>query len=97
MRISDPRTKTYDFETTDQLSAIIFCKLLDMFDISYVEDVTPSYIGSSYVKFWCNPKKRTILEYVYRRYCRLDRLYLININGYQDNANKLRRDGYAIY
>ena len=96
MRV-DPRTKTYDYESPDQFMAIIFCKILDTKGITYKEEIVSSIIGSSYVKFWCTPRDRMIVEYIYRRYFRLDKLYLINLSDYQANAYKLRRDNYAIY
>lgn len=93
----DPRTSTYDYESPDQMMAIIFCKILDLKGISYKEEIVPSIIGSSYVKFWCTKKERIMIEYIYRRYFRLDKLYLINLSNYQSNSHKLRRDKYAIY
>lgn len=93
----DPKTKTYEFETPDQLAAMNFCKILDIECVSYNEEIVPSYIGSSYVKFWCNPKTRIIVEYIYRRYCKLDRSYFINLDRYQERSKKLWRDRYAIY
>ena len=96
MRV-DPRTKTYDYESPDQWMTIIFCKILDAKGIMYKEEIVPSIIGSSYVKFWCNPRDRIIVEHIYRRYLRLNRLYLTDIHKYQRNAYKLRRDKYAIY
>lgn len=96
MRV-DPRTSMYDYETPDQFMAIIFCKILDAKGIMYKEEIVSNVIGPSYVKFWCTPRDRILVEYIYRRCLRLDRLYLINLSGYQKNAYKLRRDKYAIY
>lgn len=93
----DPRTKTYDYESPDQWMAATFCKILEQMRINYKDETVPSYIGSSYVKFWCTPRDRMIVEYVYRRHLKKEKLYLMDLSGYMHNAYKLRRDKYAIY
>lgn len=93
----DPRTKTYDYESPDQWMAITFCKILTQMHIGFKDDMVPNHIGSSYIKFWCTPKERVIVEYIYRRAISKEQLYLMDLSGYQRNAYKLRRDKYAIY
>lgn len=98
MRHGDPRVKMWEFETSDDYIAYKFQDVLNNMHVTMPDVyIQPSYVGSSTIKFLCNPKMRRTIEYVFRRYMNFSRLYLSDLDAYQNNQHKYMEDKYAIY
>ena len=91
-----PRTKRYEFETRDQWRACKFLEVLNVLNVLTNDmDICMPSEGLNYISFWCTDKKRKQIEYIYRRYVRLDKIF-INPDKYLANCEKMHTDGYMI-
>ena len=91
-------SKTYEFETTDILMYHRFIQILKMLDIGTLD----VYEGSIFydfhnIRFYCDKDKRLRAEYVFRRLMGLKMLYLLDLDTYQNRAERYREECYAIY
>lgn len=90
-------SKTYEFETTNRLYFWKFQETLELFGITTFN----SYLGSTYdyhdIKFCCEPKTRLRIEYIFRRSIGLKKLYLLDLDCYQNRDERYREENYAIF
>ncbi len=90
-------SKTYDFETTNRLYYYKFRELLEKFEIL----PTDCYLGSTYdyhsIRFCCEPNLRLRIEYIFRRSIGLKKLYLLDLDCYQNRAKRYKEENYAIF
>ena len=94
-RRSKWRSRIWEFNSTDNWTAIIFDKICHCMHIPILdEDIDDFY--DSVIKFSCTSEERKRLEHILRRYLRLDQLYLGNLDDYQSNQKKLYEEGYMI-
>ena len=94
-RRSKWRSRIWEFNSTDNWTAIIFDKICHRMHIPILdEDIDDLY--DSIIKFSCTSEERKRLEHILRRYLRLDQLYLGNLDDYQSNQKKLYEEGYMI-
>ncbi len=96
MKCGNLRDKVYEFEGSNDYISNRFFEILEQFNIYGDCDIVPEIEGSSRIRFISTPEKRIQVEYVLRRRMGLDRLYLLDLNSYQNNAVKYRKDGYMI-
>ena len=96
MLFGNKRDKVYEFEGSDDYISNRFFEVLEQFDVYGDGDIVPEIEGSSRIRFVSTPEQRMQIEYVFRRRMRLDRLYLLNLDCYQNNAEKFRIDRYMI-
>ncbi len=90
-------SKSYDFETTDRLYYHRFQDILEKFGLL----VYDNYFGSTYdyhtIRFCCDLKTRVLVEYIFRRSIGLKRLYLLDLDCYQNRAKRYKEENYAIF
>lgn len=90
-------SKNYEFETTDTLYFYRFQEILEHFGLLEID----SYFGSTYdyhsLKFCCEPKIRLRIEYIFRRSIGLTKLYLLDLDCYQNRAKRYKEENYAIF
>ena len=91
-------SKTYEFETTDVLQYYRFIQVLKMLDIGTLD----VYEGSRFydyhnVRFYCDKNRRLRAEYIFRRFMGLEVVYLLDLDTYQNRAERYREENYAIY
>ena len=93
----NPCSKIYDFETFDDYIYNKFLLILELFDIIPLDTHDAIGDGSKTCKFCTTPHIRTQIECVLRRAIKLEPLYLLNQDSYQNRAVRYREERYAIY
>lgn len=95
----NPKTEVYDAEFIGSWHATMFMRIVKIYDRrpNIIADIVPEYEGNSRIKFLVTPKERKMIEYIYRRYIKVEKLYLMDLDTYQGNSHKMMRDRYAIY
>lgn len=95
--MKNPAMISFEFESNDMFLALGFMKVLRKFDITpYYDSIMPTYADSSLIKFQATVKQRIMVEYVYRRLCKMDPIFISDLNGYQRNQSRFYHDGYYI-
>jgi len=90
-------SKTYEFETTNRLYFWKFQEILEKFGLLALD----SYFGSTYdyhsIRFSCEPNLRLRMEYIFRRSMGLKKLYLLDLDRYQNRTQRYKEENYAIF
>ena len=96
MRVKPCGSKIWDFETSDSFLYHRFVRVLNILQITPLEEYTDS-IDCCGCKFCCTKQERLQIEYVFRRMISLDTKYLMDLDSYQNRAVLYREERYAIY
>ena len=91
-----PSAKIYDFESPDMLVFHRFLKTLDLFHIAPLEEHNEVWDYCS-CKFCATKNERLRIEYVFRIMISLEPRYLMDLDGYQNRAERFWKEYYAIY